>query len=527
MRVLLINPHYPLSENPSPPLGLACLGAALEAAGITVRLVDYVVYPYTRRHLARVLEDFDPALVGVTAVTMTLDHALCILSDVKQTAPHCKTVIGGPHVSFRAEQTMQHCPAIDFVVFGEGDETLPTLARTIAAGRHPAEVAGIAFRSGGTVKTTGPRPLVKAIDSLPAPARHLIPLGRYRALGLPVSMITSRGCPFNCIFCVGRKMAGPAVRRRDPRRVVDEMAGLAALDFRQINIADDLFTASAPHCRAICREIIQRGLSVHWTAFARVDTVTPPLLAELKAAGCSALSFGVESGNAAMLRRIRKGITTEQACRAVQMTADSGIAPQVSFILGLPGETPESLNDTLHLAERLKNMGAQHGFHLLAPFPGTNVRENRHQYDLQILSHRWRDYHANRAVTRTAAVSRGMLDHIVIQWEAQFNQWLGELKQQRENGGNDDAVWPLTHLEHVVLMHDWMMRSVIEKKGIFHRPASALSDRQGRQQLAHGIAHDSGVDADQIDRTLAYAVERGYLTTEVSKDRIVWKWKNG
>src|SRR4030042_65830 len=124
MRFLLINPYYPISETPSPPLGLAYLGAALEAAGVEVKLLDLVVFPYSKKILASVLQDFSPQFVGVTAVTMTFDHAAEVIKDVKAIDPAIRTVMGGPHVSFCARETMRALPALDFICLGEGEASV-------------------------------------------------------------------------------------------------------------------------------------------------------------------------------------------------------------------------------------------------------------------------------------------------------------------------------------------------------------------------------------------------------------------
>ena len=258
MRVLLINPFYPIDETPSPPLGLAFLAGALEAAGVEVRVLDLVVYPYRREHLERLLASFKPHLVGATAVTMTFDHAAAVLADVKAIAPGLPTAMGGPHVSFRAAETLLDCPAVDIVVRGEGEETLTLMVGRLERGRDWTDLPGIVYRGGDGIRDNGwPQPRVD-LDALAPPARHLLPLGRYRALHMPISMTTSRGCPFQCIFCVGRKMVGAKVRYRSPRSVVDEMQSLAEMDFHQINLADDLFTANKSHCLAVCDEIERR-----------------------------------------------------------------------------------------------------------------------------------------------------------------------------------------------------------------------------------------------------------------------------
>jgi radical SAM superfamily enzyme YgiQ (UPF0313 family) len=182
----------------------------------------------------------------------------------------------------------------------------------VETGQGFEDIVGLAYRKDGQIVTNGVRPPGIDVNTLPIPARHLLPLGRYRTLGMAISMTSSRGCPFNCIFCVGRKMVGAKVRYRDPIKVVDELEYLAGLGFSQINMADDLFTANKKHCFAVCDEIMRRGLKTKWTSFARVDTVSLDVLKAMKTAGCSAVSFGVETGNKEILKTIKKGITLDQ-----------------------------------------------------------------------------------------------------------------------------------------------------------------------------------------------------------------------
>jgi len=525
MRVLLINPYYPISETPSPPLGLAFLAGALEAEGIEVKILDLVVFPYTRQSLARDLSEFNPHLVGATAVTMNFNHAASVLKDVKTITPHVVTVMGGPHVTFCAEETLASCPHIDVVVRGEGESTLVELAETCLDRQAWRQIKGITYQHRGGVLSTPPRAPIADIDALPEPARHLTPLGRYRALGLPISMTTSRGCPFQCIFCVGRKMVGAKVRYRNPKKVVDELAYLNSLDFHQINIADDLFTASQKHCMAVCNEIIQRKLAVQWTSFARVDTVSRRLLGKMKQAGCTAVSFGVESGSPEILKRIKKGITLEQVLDAVALCNDVGVTPQASFILGLPGETQATLQQTVDFANRLKDMGVLHGFHLLAPFPGTDVREYRHKYDIQIMSNDWDDYHANQAIVRTSGVDRQTLNNVVKEWQALFDAWLDDIKQRRDKGETTEKeAWPLTNLEHIVLIYDLMMKAIIENMGQI--PCEEMSEVHAARKLANQIDGKIDHPKDQIRKTLQFALERGYFTYTREGRQCRWEWIN-
>jgi len=528
-RFLLVNPYYPISETPSPPLGLAFLAGALEAAGVEVELLDLVVFPYSKHVLEQVLNRFNPDFVGFTAVTMNVEHALSIARDVKVLAPHILTVMGGPHITFRAELTMRAVPEIDLVVLGEGEETIVELALADQDPQGWSRVKGIVYRDKSQIQFTDPRPFIQNIDALPEPARHHIPLGRYRALGLPVSMTTSRGCPFQCIFCVGRKMVGAKVRYRDPVKVVDELAYLHTLDFNQINIADDLFTAAPKHCLAVCDEILSRRLDTQWTSFARVDTVSLKVLQRMKAAGCTAVSFGVETGNPEMLKRIKKGITLDQVVDAVKMCVDAGITPHASFILGLPGETRETIQETVAFGEKLKSMGVLHGFHLLAPFPGTEVRENNAAYDLTIESHDWNDYHANRAIVSTRGTTREMLNNVVLEWEENFDIWLDKIKNRRASGEADEAeAWPLTNLEHTVLMYDMMMKQVLEN--LEHVPGGTTHKGQDEttesalEYLVEQIQDSLEPSREEILHTLQHAVQRGYLRMTEKEGYCHWEW---
>lgn len=526
MRVLLINPFYPISETPSPPLGLAYLAAALEAAGIEVRVLDWVVYPYSEAALAKVLDEFKPALAGLTAVTMNVDRALAVARAVKRFAPGTVTAMGGPHVTFCARETLEACPALDVAVLGEGEQTLVELCRAVESGNDLDTVRGIAWRSGQEVRFTPRRGFIRDLDRLPMPARHLLPLGRYRALGMPLSMTTSRGCPHACIFCVGRRMVGARVRFRSPALVADEMEALARLGFHQVNLADDLFTADARRCTAVCDEILRRGLHVKWTSFARVDTVSEDLFRKMRAAGCTAVSFGIESGNAGILKTIQKGITLDQVVSAVDMCAGAGVTPFASFILGLPGETPETLRETLAFAKRLESRGLVYGFHLLAPFPGTAVRDRAAGLGLRIFSGVWSDYHANRAVAETPTVDRAMLDAIAVEWEERFNRYLGDIKARMQRGqATTDEAAQVTNLERIVCVYDLMMKGVVEQVGSWPQEDGAHPDLD-RQRLIDRVAAATEAGAAAVQDALTAAVRQANLVCEHGGGRVRWRWRD-
>ncbi|MBW2481927.1 MAG: B12-binding domain-containing radical SAM protein [Deltaproteobacteria bacterium] len=529
MRILLINPFYPISETPSPPLGLAYLAAALEAAGAEVRILDYVVYPYRRDVLESVLQEFKPRIAGATAVSMTVDHARQVLGDVKSIDPEIITVMGGPHVTFCARETLEAFSGLDAVVIGEGEETLVELLRAIEGARSFETVDGIVYREKSKIVDTAGRQWIKDLDALPLPARHLLPLGRYRTLGLPISLTTSRGCPYKCIFCVGRKMGGARVRYHSPERVADELQYLADLRFHQINIADDLFTANPHHCLAVCEEILQRNLDVYWTSFARVDTISAKLLKTMNAAGCTAVSFGIESANPAILKKIKKGITVGQIRNAIRMCRQAGIRPYASFILGLPGETPQTLEETKAFAADLQQEGLAYGFHILTPFPGTEVRADHDRLGVRILSDDWSRYDANRAVIETPGVSRRMLDAAVVEWEDQYNRYLGNIHENIQNGkATDEEISQLENLENTVALYDVMMQRHIEECGSLSLSAagSDIIKEKGLELLIDRITRSSDMDPGRLKAALQQAVADGNLKLKLKGDRLRWEWES-
>jgi radical SAM superfamily enzyme YgiQ (UPF0313 family) len=529
MRVLLINPYYPISETPSPPLGLAYLGAALEQAGIQVKILDYVVYPYRRDTLGSVLKSFKPHIAGATAVSMTFDHAGEVLKNVKTIDPHVLTIMGGPHVTFCARQTLETFPELDVVVLGEGEETFVDLIKAVERAHHLDTVNGITYRIGSQVNTTAKRKLIQNLDSLPLPARHLLPLGRYRTLGLPISMTTSRGCPYKCIFCVGRKMVGAKVRYHSIDRVVAELEDLANLKFPQINIADDLFTANQKHCLAVCEEMIKRKIDINWTSFARVDTVSENLLSKMKAAGCSAVSFGIESANPDILKTIKKGITVQQVIAAVRMCRRAGIRPYASFILGLPGETPDTIKESAALAAKLQQEGLAYGFHLLAPFPGTEVREKNDALGIRILSDDWSKYDANRAVVETVSVNRRALNAVVVDWENKYNQYLAHINKRIQNGSaTADEARQLQGLEKAVMLYELMMKNMIEENGSLSLSDndSKMNAEMGLEVLMNRITRSGDMDPDQLKITLQQVVENGNLKLNHKDGTLRWEWES-
>lgn len=525
MRILLINPYYPISETPSPPTALALLAGVLRASGHDAVVRDYVVFPYSAEDLDTAMERFQPHMVGITAVTMTVRNALAVANDVKRIAPDVFTVMGGPHVTFRAEKTLAENPSLDAAVLGEGEATLLSLATALENGRSEdlSGVAGLCFRDSGGIRVNDGKRTPVSLAELPRPAYDLLPLGRYRALGLPVNMITSRGCPHRCIFCVGRKMCGPGVRYFPPEKAADEMRRLGQLGFHQINVADDLFTANEAHCLAFCREIGRRGVTTPWTAFARVDTVTGPLLSAMRRAGCRAVSFGVESADPGILKTVRKGITLDKVPRAVRLCVDAGIAPHASFVLGLPGETKDTIARTVAFTEELKTLGASSGFHILAPFPGTEVREEAEKYGIRILTSDWSAYDANAAVTETDGAKAGDLNAVAAAWKQEFDDYLAYVERQIRRGeATQTESETFLGLVRCIVAHDMMMGRFLEK--LPPVPKNGVSFGDAFESLVQKAADSAPRHGEYAESFLKRAVERGDIALVERNGALKWKW---
>ncbi len=534
MRCLLVNPHYPIEEMPSPPLGLGFLAAVLERADVQVEVLDLVTFPYSKRRLASVLQEFRPQMLGATAVTMTFDGAARVIRDAKEIDPDILTVMGGPHISFCAPESLRALPELDLAALGEGEDTIVELADALRSGksRDPSalsEIAGIAYRDGSEIRSTGIRPPTLDVSALPLPARHLLPLGRYKALGTCISMVTSRGCPFRCIFCVGRHMVGKKVRYRPAKAVVDELEYLGGLGFCQVNIADDLFTVNGKHCLSICDEILARGLQVKWTSFARVDTVSTELLSRMREAGCTTVSFGCESANAEILKTVEKGITAEQMIAAAKMCKEAGMLAQASFIAGLPGETPQTLDETVKFTKTLREEGVLAGFHLLAPFPGTAVRDRCRQYGIRILTDDWSEYHANKAIVETPTVDREMLDAIAREIDEETLRKLHDTAIKMANGeATEEERTSFLGMERTALFYDLMMTEALDEAGSW-----PVATDPGQRQLSSADIPDPVIGAIErrvgsppakIRWVLQEGLDRGFLRWRVDNGQLGLQW---
>ena len=472
------------------PLGLLYLAARLEKEGHEVALEDLQLCRSPISHLKKTLRAFTPRIVGITSFSINLHSAGKLLRTVKQVCPEAITVWGGPHVSFDDENVLRQNPWADVIVRGEGEETLAEIADRAAGRTDFAGILGATWRKpDGEVCRNPARPFQKNIDLWPRPAWHLLKLSQYRAFGDGASVLTSRGCPHRCVFCVGRKMIGTQGRFRDPIAVVDEMEVLARLGFKGLRVEDDLFTFHKERAVAICQEITRRKLSIRWRAYARVDTVDPQLLEWMKQAGCERLLFGAESGSPEILKRIRKGITPEQTRRAVEMTRKAGIGVLSSFVLGLPGETPETLRQTVEFADSLK---VPYSLNLLTPYVGTEVRECSKEWGIQIHTDDWKLYGQGYPLTSTPTVTREQLRKTVQRYRQGVRRYLADLLDLEQNGSlSRENAKELSRHRHWDFLRRLIGEEILERHGIL--PADMTEEDIAG--LARSIARPLGMHA--------------------------------
>ncbi|HHX42525.1 MAG TPA: radical SAM protein [Chloroflexi bacterium] len=352
-------------------------------------IADHVDWPTFAATLRRLRPRY--YVTQATAPTLTNDMYGVFLAR----SLGARTIAFGTHVTPMAQETMEAFPALDFVLQGEPELTLrelvdvleeretprwvQTLLRTTdpewsaADGPVPlAHVKGLVWRRDGEITTNAPRPLIANLDALPLPLHRLLPLERYRMplLGGPYSfVVTSRGCPAGCRFCIKHVTYGQCVRVRSADNIVQELRELDRLGVQTVHMYADLFTVNREQVMALCQRMREANLRMRWTCNSRVDFVDPELLATMAQAGCWLISWGIESANEGILRRIHKGYRPEQAEQALRWAREAGIKNWGYFIIGLPGETEETIDQTIALAKRLPLDLAL--FHIAAPHPGT------------------------------------------------------------------------------------------------------------------------------------------------------------
>ncbi len=370
-----------------PPLGLGYLASVLESNGHEVRIIDSLAMDYGLADVKRAIQKFDPGLVGITATTPAIYDAYGIARTVKEENPDCRTILGGPHATFMARETLEECPQVEVVVKGEGEQTVVELA----SGKKLRTMRGIAFRKNDKVEENEKREFVKNLDEIPFPAYHLLPMEKYKMRDIKfATMVTSRGCPFRCVFCSSSKLCGKIWRGRSPENVLEEIKLLREkYGVREIEFLDDTFTLNKERTKALCALIRKEKVDITWSCSSRVDTINEELATELKEAGCHSVYLGIESGSQRSLNFLKKGINLKQAKKALKILKNLKLNTVSTFIIGIPGETVKAIDKTINFAKKLNPTLAQ--FTILTPYPGTEIYEFARRNNL-LLTRDWLKY---------------------------------------------------------------------------------------------------------------------------------------
>ena len=377
----------------TPPMGIAYLAAVLRNSGFDVELFDAEALNLSIDEIVEHVKQKNPDIIGITCTTPLIYGAVEICNRIKESNQRIVTILGGPHISAMPRQTMELSEKIDYIVLKEAEYSLLELIKALDEKTSVDDIKGIGYRKNNEIIVNSPRDLIENLDELPFPARDLLPQEKYIFV-LPATerfigrygenfavIISSRGCPYQCIFCDSCATFGKKVRLRTPKNVVDEIEDVVKeYNIRIFYIDDDTFTISKQRAIDICKEIISRKLDIAFLTTSRVNTIDDELSFWLKKAGCFMVNMGVEAGDERILQVIKKSITKEQVRRAVESVHKYGMYTYLSFMIGNPEETEETIQKTIDFAKELNPFHSQ--FSIAIPFPGTELWEIAKQNNL-------------------------------------------------------------------------------------------------------------------------------------------------
>ncbi len=356
MRVALVYPYFNEELDRSifryPPLGLGYLASVLRTTGIRPQLLDCTFSQ--PGDAVQSIRRAKPDIVGIYSMVTMNHHAIRIARSIRDEVP--LIVAGGPLPSLTPESFLD---VFDVVVRHEGEETFLELVERMRSNENWYDIKGIAYRDeNGSIIVNDPRPYIEDLESIPSPARNLFPNGAYQAYWnkyhgyTATSMMSTRGCPYACDFC-SNPVYGRSYREFSAGTVVEEMKQIEKLGYDRVFFQDDCFTLNPDRVEEICNLLLSSDVNLNWMCLSRADTLTPRMAEKMARAGCVRVFFGIESGNERMLKIMKKQIDLDNVTSAVHAAKQAGIETGGFFILGYPGETDDSLVDTLRFSSRL------------------------------------------------------------------------------------------------------------------------------------------------------------------------------
>ncbi len=394
-----------------PPLGLAYLASIARAQGDEVGIVDSLVMNYSFEDVERQIKKSDPDLIGLTSTTSMIPDAYRVAQISKEYNGSLKVVIGGPHVTFTQETTLRESPDIDFVVAGEGETAFSNLLLHLKGKKEIKGIKGITYRTSGKIVVAPPEQLIRDVDSIPLPSLDLLPMDKYLAEKKRFgTLMTSRGCPYNCIFCSSSLQFGKIWRGHSTERVITELRRLVNdYGVRDIEFLDDTFTLNMKRAVEIANKMKEEKLDVRWSASARVNLFNEEIAKAMNDSGAHTIYFGIESGNQRTLDFIGKGIKLQQAIDSVKKGNDAGLHTLGSFIIGFPDDTVDDVRNTIKFSKNVKVKIAQ--FTIATPYPGTRLWDLARSENL-IKTLNWRKYTTLSPVLKL----KNFTDEGILKW---------------------------------------------------------------------------------------------------------------
>ncbi len=386
-KILLINPPqisggkfldgYQGTRPVLPPLGLAYIAAYLEKHGYKVDIFDGMVEAASPEEIAVRASSYD--FVGITSITFQVILTYHVLEEIRRNNPYLPIVIGGPHVSCLPLEPLERGLA-DFSVIGEGEEAMLGIAKAFENGNDFSSIPGVTFCREGKIHPACGSGMVKSIDALPLPARHLLPMKKYRTSAVrtrrfpAISMVTSRGCPMRCTFCFNQLPYRQQVRFLSAGKIAEEMTHLIQqYGAREIHFWDDNFLADKSRINELFEIMESRQLHIPFDCEGIINSFDAEMLEKLKKVGCYSVSYGIESGSQRMLDLMNKRITLDRIKKVIKETKSLGLDVRGYFLFGFPTETKDEILQTINFAKSLKLTDAT--FSLLIPLPGTEIYE--------------------------------------------------------------------------------------------------------------------------------------------------------
>jgi len=387
-KILFLNPPLPLEElygklaeggSELPPLGIAILAAVTRDNGYKTKILDAAALKLNYEQTVNEILKENPNYLAITSVTISIFNAAKIAKLIKEKNPNIITIIGGPHLTAVPEETMEKFSEFDIGVIGEAEETIVELLNNLDKNKNLNNIKGLIIRNKKKLKITPARLFIKDLDKLPFPAWDLLPdlLKYYQPAADSLNrspatlLITSRGCPGQCIFC-DRKVFGNLIRGYSARYVIDMIKYLQKnYGIKDLFIEDDNFLVFKKRTKEICELIINEKIDITFSIMGRVDVIDAEILNLLKKAGCWQINYGLESGSQKILDLLKKGTTVEQNKNAILLTKKAGIKVKGLFMIGNFGETRETIKETLDFIRKIPI----DDFHITCytPLPGADA----------------------------------------------------------------------------------------------------------------------------------------------------------